>query len=241
MALLGSSNSNDLPVPQVKALSDRGYAENDIKDILRKKGYSENEINLTLQKALVAKVSQKTSGLIPLEAPQAPAPQSQQPLLSPAPEHHELELHEDDTHALFGSIGAKQEDLSFDGPNLSAPPAHEEHRQDSYEVDLEPIVEAIVEEKWADSAHILADIQERLESLETITKGGTKLDEVAQVEYLAKQVQEKVDRLEHSLDEVTIKVNSIEKAFKQFIPSLTGNIKALSDAVRSIRAGDSQQ
>jgi hypothetical protein len=239
MALFKKSEPQDLPVPQVRALAERGYSENDIRDILSKKGYNDNEINLTLQRALAMKVS-------------GPEPQQQHSALPQVsnflqkPQAEQLPQLPEEKH-VFSSIGAKQEDVGLENatevqtPKFNEDPVQQTtQHEDGYEVDLEPIVEAIVEEKWGDITSTIDSLRERVEEMERTIKEG-RPTESAEAEYYRKQLEEKMEKLELSLEDTSAKVSAIERAFKQFIPSLTNNIKALSDAVKRVKVGNPTQ
>ncbi len=251
MGLFGGNKDNkvNLPVPQVKALGERGYSEGDIKEILKKKGYTDSEINTTLQKALSDKVGQNK--------PSDPSQKTLEPSNpSPPPREERRERKSQDdvpSHlkpSFEGGMGgmprmsAEEHDYQSapDEPISQSTPSQDTGTDTSehVEVDIEPIVEAIVEEKWDDMAMAVNNIDERLSSLEENIKNMKSNDQKdSEAEYLRNQLEEKMENLENQVDMMDAKLSSIEKAFKQFIPNLTGNIKALSSAVKQIKLSES--
>ncbi|MBI2971376.1 MAG: hypothetical protein HYY37_03105 [Candidatus Aenigmarchaeota archaeon] len=95
---------------------------------------------------------------------------------------------------------------------------------------VEELVEGVVEEKWQ-------RFEERIKSVEIEI---ASLKQRAAVPQLAGQEAAAVDNtkaeaLQDKLDDLEARIGGLEKAFKQFLPSLTRNIESLSRIIHEMK------
>ena len=192
----------------VRRLSSQGKSEREIINFMRKEGYPNEEISKALNRVLKFKVTNK------------PQPVSYNPEPTPAP---------------IPVSGIEEKFL--------APPPEKPFEEnviemtEEEEIGLEELVEEIVEEKWKESMGELKDVE----------KAVVKLQE--QVEFLNEKIkhieskeEKRQDELKGLIEEssahienIESRVGSVEKAFKEFLPSLTENVRSLSAIVEKLK------
>ncbi len=192
----------------VRRLSSQGKSEREIINYMRKEGYPNEEISRALNNVLKFKVMGNSS---------PPVPSYDSP---PYPEPQ--------------------------GNRFIAPPPEKPFEEnviemtEEEEIGLEELVEEIVEEKWKES----------MEELKDVEKAVVKLQE--QVEFLNEKIKHleekearKQDELKGLIEEsnahiesIESRIGSVEKAFKEFLPALTENVRALSAIVEKMKKKD---
>jgi len=105
------------------------------------------------------------------------------------------------------------------------------------EIGLEELVEEIVEEKWKDSLTELKDVEKAIVQLQEQVQF---LNE--KLKHTEKSGDEKKNELKDLIQESSVhiesiesRVGSVEKAFKEFLPSLTENVRSLSGIVEKMK------
>lgn len=201
-----------VPVERVKELSSKGFSEPEIIDVLRKEGYSPEEIDKAMTEALktVVKEEEKKPTKLPtLEEIKTEAP---------APVATTL-------------LGAEPEALT------EAPTAPVEYYYPTEEYSPEEIVEPIIEEKMSEIDRKLLEFRTQYSNLEKkigeihhrldlLAKGRTRGEE---------ELVTKIDLLKDGIEDISGKVSSLEKAFKETLPALIESVRALSDLVQRLK------
>jgi len=110
---------------------------------------------------------------------------------------------------------------------------------DEEEIGLEELVEEIVEEKWKESMAELKDVEKAIVQLQDQIRF---LEE--KIKHIGKAGDEKKDELKGLIEDssthienIESRVGSVEKAFKEFLPSLTENVRSLSGLVDKMEKG----
>jgi len=218
-----------VPLSEIQNLRNAGLSDKDIIKRLKEKGYDYKEIERAMLQSLKTQVSQSSK---PIEEEKTPEP------FSNLSTQEELPTFDDFLKPSFPTSPVKEfreEDLL----NFGEQPIQEETV--SPEVTIEEIVEGIMEEKW----------QPMHKELEAIINEQEKIKkEIAELKALVSKIPGeetksnifiKVQEIEEKLNEIEPKVNGLEKAFKQFLPSLTENIRMLSNLVEKLKEKGKEQ
>ncbi|MEM5811735.1 MAG: hypothetical protein QW641_00355 [Candidatus Aenigmatarchaeota archaeon] len=205
-----------IPTDRVKDLSSKGFSEPEIIDILRREGYSPEEIDKALGEAIKSaiekeekreEVKEPLSQLTPL--PTSPVPPAPAPL-------KELE-------SLFG---AKGEVTALEVPETSLPsPAR---------ALTEEYIEYIIDQKLIEVYQRFEDIYYRIEEIEKAMKEmNESISEIARKKVLeSEELTRRFENFSESMQTITGRVGSLEKAFKETLPSLVEAIRNLNESLR---------
>ncbi len=201
----GFSSKKKEPAEQVvERLSAMGRNEREIIDQMKKDGYPNEDISRALNKALKFRVT---------GAPPTPSYMQQSTIPPPA---------------LSQDFIAPPPDRPFEENVLEM--------TEEEEIGLEELVEEIVEEKWRQGIVEMKDVEKAIVQLQDQVRF---LEE--KIKHVEKAGDEKKDDLKNILEEssthiesIESRVGSVEKAFKEFLPSLTENVRSLSGIVDKI-------
>jgi DNA-binding transcriptional MerR regulator len=207
------SGKGFVPVERVKELSSKGFSEPEIIDVLRKEGYSPEEIDKAMTEALKTAVT---------EEEKAPAK---------LPTLEEIKT-EAPTPAAVTLPGAAEPEAPAEAPTAPA-----EYYYPAEEYSPEEIVEPIIEEKTSEIERKLLEFKTQYSNLDRkigeirhrldlLAKGRTREEE---------ELLTKIDVLKDNLEEISGKVSSLEKAFKETLPALIESVRALSDLVQRLK------
>lgn len=196
------------PAEQVVGrLSAMGRSEREIIDYMKKEGYANEDISRALNKALKFRVT---------GAPPAPSYMQQSTIPTPVGEHDFL---------------APPPDRPFEQNVLEM--------NEEEEIGLEELVEEIVEEKWREGVTELKDVERAIVQLQDQVRF---LEE--KIKHVNKSGDDKKDELKNIMEEssahienIESRVGSVEKAFREFLPSLTENVRSLSGLVDKMEKG----
>lgn len=195
-----------LPTERVKNLSDKGFSEPEIIDVLRKEGFSSEEIDRALTQALkIGVTGEEISERLPtLQELQQPQPlgfsqpeQSMQPQMPeqpieyyPTEEYGTEELIESVVHERMGEVDQR---LAEFRAKYSA-----------------------LERRLSDLHHQLSIVSKgRSESEQTIIA--------------------KIDSFKDSLDDINGRLSGLEKAFKEALPALIESVRSLTELAQRIK------
>ena len=204
-----SSKKKEPAEKVVQKLSAQGRNEREIINYMRKEGYPNEEISKALNKAVKFRVT---------GAPQPQPSYAQQSTMKPQPPQQEQ-------------------------GNFMAPPPDQPMNEDvlemteEEEIGLEELVEEIVEEKWRDSMEELKDVERAIVKLQDQVRFINQ-----RIKHIGKESEEKKSELKDMIQDssshienIESRVGSVEKAFKEFLPSLTQNVRSLSGIVEKMK------
>ncbi|MBI5347494.1 MAG: hypothetical protein HZB66_02700 [Candidatus Aenigmarchaeota archaeon] len=212
-----SAGRGSVPIDRVSALSQRGMSDKDVIKQLKSEGYSYDEI----EKGMLQAVKQ---GITP-EEPYSPAPPTMRAApRPPAPSRGAALPSWDDIYSGNPEEPATETELfEAEVPN---------DEELSPELAIEELVEGVVNEKWE-------KFQKRLESIEA---------EQHKIKVMISQVQQRkpaqsssednkaeMEEVYKRMDDIEARIGGLEKAFKQFLPSLTRNIESLAKMVHEMK------
>ncbi|MCD6367959.1 MAG: hypothetical protein J7L45_02625 [Candidatus Aenigmarchaeota archaeon] len=197
------------PVDRVQELTSLGKSEKEIIRTMKEEGYSNEEIASALNKAIKFKVTSSYD---------APSPYPP-PIESPQP-----------------------------GPNFVAPPPQESfgtssgdenviEMNETEEIELEELIEEIVEEKLADIRNSIDGIQREFGQIqEQIDVLNQRIDKLESSEKeREKQIKDMLEESSSQMQRIEGRIGSVERAFKEFLPTLTENVRSLSAIVEKMK------
>ena len=198
-----------IPTERVRDLSSKGFSEPEIIDILRREGYSPEEIDKALGEAIKSAIEKEevkapASLVAPLPTSPAPAPLK------------ELE-------SLFG---AKEEVTALEVPETSLPPPARAL--------TEEYIEYMIDQKLIEVYQRFEDIYYRIEEIEKAMKEmNESISDIARKKVLeSEELTKKFESFSESMQTITGRVGSLEKAFKETLPSLVEAIRSLNESLR---------
>ncbi|MFH0890198.1 MAG: hypothetical protein V1836_03615 [Candidatus Aenigmatarchaeota archaeon] len=209
----------EAPVNKVVSMSNQGLHENDVSSNLKQEGYSEPEIHSAMMTAVKEGVTQQRQQPAQQQQPefQAPEPEptgydfpveNQEP--QPAPEW-EPSMPEMGTIpvALSGTPGATE---------------------------IEEVVEAVVEEKWKQLEFRIDAIEKRFDAVnERLHDIDLQMRTIKESSHFATGgIEGKIDQYRENIDQIDARIGSIEKAFKETLPSMIESVRSVNDTLQKM-------
>ncbi|MFH1105594.1 MAG: hypothetical protein V1731_00060 [Candidatus Aenigmatarchaeota archaeon] len=216
------------PVDKVLDLSNQGKSEAQVSESLKGEGFAPADIN----KAYAGAVRSAVSG--PAAQPRQFAPMSQsarEPVTQfeiPSQKYEEYPL-EPQQETVEVQERAWTPEVPDTGIMGIAPPSAGE---------LEEIVESVVDEKWKELQDRLEDMHERLDMMEAkITNLDVQINTFKDAGSSERSVIEsKIDEYKDGIEGIESRIGSIEKAFKETLPSMIDSVKSVTEVVEKLRA-----
>ncbi len=207
-----------IPTDEINTMTRRGMSDKDIIKALKAKGYSYNDI----EKAMLSAVKSGVSEEKPMRAmPAAPPPQQESGF-----EFGEAPSDDNFDNLATEDIFAGQEPQYQDLPQFS-----QEQQQP-----VEELIEGIVEEKWQHFQDEMARFDEGLDKVRADMKIFEERIETSRKETPSTELEARLTELSDHLEDLDARVGGLERAFKQFLPSLTRNIESLSSMVSEMKS-----
>lgn len=210
------------PTSEVRRLASQGLSEQEIIDELRSRGYSNTQIKRSLNKVLKYQVS-NTEGDAQSPARSPEDYSSGEGFVAPPPSQEP------------GRERRPSPDV-FERFEQEGGPVWEMTEEE--EIELEELIEEIINEKWTDVRSYVDEFEkERKELKERVDEMEDKIRELeSKHEKEREKLEDKVDRTFSHIETIESRVGSVEKAFKEFLPSLTQNVRSLSGIVRELKS-----
>ena len=202
-----------LPVESIQEMSSRGMSDKDVIKSLKSQGYSYEEIEQGMLQAVKQGVS---------DAPAQPSyslqPQSYGQSSSYAPSQP----------AYAPPAPAEQPDFSM--PELSELSDVPEEPAMAPETIMEELIEGVIAERWQ-------GMEARLKAMESdIAVMKQKVANVSNASALPGQDDAHAAEAAARLEDLEARIGGLERAFKQFLPSLTKNIESLARIIHEMKA-----
>ena len=220
MALFGKKqNAGPPPSDRVRSMMRSGMSEKDIVRQLKSEGFSFGDI----EKALMAAVKEGASPL-----PSQASLQSNETTLPPGP------AQTPPSERNTGPPQLPQAPAYYPpepAPAYSQNPAYSTYTPEDElqpEVIMEELVESVAEEKFEKFSNEIKIVKGDMERLRGQLAEARKLAETKPAPELPRELSERLDDFESRL-------GGLEKAFKQFMPTLAENIGAISKLVAERR------
>ncbi len=197
-----------VPIDRVKELSSKGFSEPEIIDVLRKEGFGANEIDNALTQVLKMGVSGQPS------VPQEPMPSPELPTM--------------------GSMGNIQEPQPFSTqPGFPQIPERSIQYPHQEGVGTEELVESIVHERMGEVDQKFTEMMAKQSELERyISNLHHQLSILSKSRSeTEKSILAKLESYKDSMDDMSAKLSSMEKAFKDALPALIESVRSLTNLV----------
>lgn len=211
-----------IPVERVKDLFSKGFSEVEVIDILRKEGFSPEEVEKAITQALqdeIKKVELPTAE--DLKKEEKPEMEKQQPIAqSPQPP----------TPSQFPQLSPPSPT-----PQLTIP---EEIESEEYEyVTPEEYIEYLIRERMKELNARLMELNLKNKSLEKkIVELHERLEEVWREkgeEYI--RILNSLTTIKDEISNLSTRISTFEKTFKEIFPSLIEAIKLLSEIAQKLK------
>lgn len=216
---------NEMPVPseKISEMSRQGLSDKDIIRELKKEGYTYKAIEKGMLGAVKGEVSKPEERKIaPSFQQNRPVPQSN-PQPTPQPQMSGIERAYAEEPSPSDFIDEPEDDF------LEGELPEQEFSPDMI---IEEIVEGVVDEKWTKFDKSIEKMEDRIHDLKA------KIENMPEKESKNENNDEilaKIDDFEKKMDDVQARVGGLEKAFKQFLPSLTQNVQRLSKMIDEMK------
>lgn len=235
-----------IPVDAVRALAGRGLSEPEIINELRKQGYSPSQIDFALTGALKTEVG----------GPQPPVQRNPEERRSIPIELNPPSLQIPTETERFAPpervVSSRQEPQSFiseqpeEGTRFTfeeAPKEAFEKKELQPEITLEEIIEGVIAERWAVFDERLGNFEQRDMQLQDQIEGlREQISELNRKAKMSEQtVVQKIEEYGGSVSGIQSRIGSIEKAFRDFLPELTENIRTMGEIVSKAKKEEKKE
>ena len=203
-----------VPIEKVKSLSNKGFSEPEMIDVLRKEGYSSEEIDSALTQALKIGVTGESEDY-----------------MSKPPTLQELQ-----TQQMQPPTQPQMFDIPQNTQIPQTPEPSMQFQQAYYpegDYNTEELVESIVQERMGELNGKLTEFRSKYSNLER-----KMADLHNQLSIVSKSKSEseniivnKLDSYGDTLADMNARLSSLEKAFKETLPALIESVRALTDLV----------
>lgn len=216
------------PVDKVRQLMSRGFSETDVVDALRREGFTPEEIDSALTQALKIGVRGEQPSPFPQQEQPSSQPRQEQqwPGMQQQPQSQEQPA---PLLPTFEQIKPKQEQPI--APETSLP----ENYYQSYPT--EDYVDYAINERMDEVNKQMGEFSIRYNELEK------RMDEIkSQLNSIIQsrsgeqnQIITKVEGVGEGMEDMTTRLSSLEKAFKETLPALIESVRALCDLVQRMK------
>ena len=218
-----------VPVMEVERMISSGMSDKDIIKNLKDKGFSYESIERAMLQAVKAGVGEE----------------------KPAPKPQMTEVREQGGASTIEEVYGKEpetiaatkmppEVFPSTPPKLEPKPEEaipEEFAEDlpSPDVIVEELVEGVVEEKWQRFKDRLDKLEDEFEKIRAGEKQlGERIN--AEAEHVPSgEFESRFTEMSSQLEDLEVRIGGLERAFKQFLPSLTRNIENLSEIIHQMK------
>ncbi len=217
------------PVDRVLDLSKQGNSDAQVSESLRKEGFAASDINKAyagaVKSAVAAPAPTASQQFAPLsEVSQASVTDFEIP--SQSAESYPAEAQAEPVETQESGWTPEVPETGIMG---IAPPSTGE---------LEEIVESVVEVKWKDLQERLEDMHERIDAMESkITTLDVQYNTLKDAGTSERgSIGSKIDEYKDSINGIEARIGSIERAFKETLPSMIDSVKSITEVVEKLKA-----
>lgn len=214
-----------VPVERIKDLAARGFTEPEIIDMLRREGYSADVIDRALTEALKL----KTMGDFEAQAERPAESQMQQ--IQP----RQAEQRPSSIMPPPPNLPAPVETPPMQIPQVPETSLPQEY--DTEEYSAEEYIDYVVKEKTEEINERISSFMVKYKELEgKISNLHDKLSEMGKAQTSGEQIIiSKLDSYKELINDVDIRLASLEKTFKDTLPALIESVRALTDLVQRVK------
>jgi len=233
-----------VPVDLVHRLAGQGLSEHEIIAQLRQRGFSASQIDKALSQSIKSVVEQPQSkqtyqpdihspeNVVGMQRPPGtpekvvPGPQTK-PAVEPVKFSSAEEF----------SLTPPKDKFTFEEKPQDFLEKPKTPEPSGPEITLEEIIEGIVAERWHDFEKRMAEFENRQTKLESeISEIRTEIkDIIERSRSWGENFATKLDEFGEHVSGIEGRIGSIEKAFKDFLPELTENVRAMAEVVERLK------
>ncbi|MFH0711008.1 MAG: hypothetical protein V1944_00350 [Candidatus Aenigmatarchaeota archaeon] len=198
--------SGKVPTERVGELSAKGFPEGEIIDVLRRDGYSADDIDRAMTQVLKLGVTGTPT----------------QPQVSNLPQLEPLE-----------SMQQQMPQM----PETSIPEQYYYPQQQQPQYSSEEYIDFLVKERVGEVDHKIQEfIVKNAELEKRLAEINNQITALVQTRTTEEQaILSRLDSYKDVLEDVSIRMGSLEKAFKETLPALIESVRALSDLVQRMK------
>jgi septal ring factor EnvC (AmiA/AmiB activator) len=100
---------------------------------------------------------------------------------------------------------------------------------------IEELIEGVIEEKWEKFNKKIKEQEQNLENIAATIKQFEQKISAIKTDAIPKDIELRSDVINNRIDDLDARIGGLEKAFKQFLPSLTRNIENLSNIIHEMK------
>lgn len=230
------TGKGEIPVQKVNEMFKYGLSERDVIETLRKEGYSAPEVSEALNRVIKTGVEAKPASretpsdmtIFPEEPtiPEGVNPAMQSPIPASAFGVGEAPVME--TEQPEERWPEELPEFPEMPMSISGAPTHEE---------IEEVVEVLVEEKWNELVRRLESIERRFANMDAKFR---EIDlQLASFKESGMGGQEtlegKIDEQKENFSNIEARLGSIEKAFKETLPSMIESVRTISEITERLK------
>lgn len=255
-----SKPATGIPTQRVTELASKGLSEPEIIKVLREEGYTPLQIDTAMKTALrnaaaVGKPIGPPSRAFPSEPPR-PRPESQYPEPPRPPEpffEEEIGMEGPESDELDKELPGFPEELP-PRPDFLRPPEHvkpaipeeepvpklpagkRETKEEKRRM-IEELVETIVDERWEEFSEKLNKFEAEYQELnKKISDLEQKINQIhLEKDDEMKEIEGKIDSYKQSLAEMSVKLESLERAMKDSLSPMLQTLRSLSDTIKLLK------
>jgi len=207
-----AGKKHGMPISDVQKMTKKGMSDKDIIKKLKSQGYSYDEIEAAMLQAVKSGVTEE-----------------QPTTRKAAPELPELES--------FYTEDQQQPLQQFETlPDLESEMPQE---VEDANIMLEELVEGVIDEKWQKFSENMKKIDADIDKVRAEMKQFELKIEATRQDNPTRELEINISDINEKLEDLDARVGGLEKAFKQFLPSLTKNIESLSKMIHEMKSKQS--
>ena len=111
----------------------------------------------------------------------------------------------------------------------------EELENPDTDVVLEDLIEGVIEDRWQRLTDKLENFEDKINNIKENMKHIEGRVDTGSKESPAKETESKLADFNTRLEDLEARIGGLEKAFRQFLPSLTRNIESLSNIIHEMK------
>jgi len=200
-----------VPTDRIKELSSKGFSEPEIIDVLRKESFSAEEIDKGLTQVLRAGVTGE---------------------LQPLPASSFLQKHEEKSQLpTLSQLEAPKPEM----PQIPETSLPQEYYQEQYSP--EEYIDYVVKDRVSDVDKKISEFTIKYKEMERrMVEVHDQLSLLAQTRTgEQQQILARIDDFRETVNDVDVRLGSLEKAFKETLPALIESVRCLSDLVQRFK------
>ncbi len=227
------ASNGSSPTEEVETLASQGYSEHEIIEELRERGYRNQDIQRSINKVLKERVSSDQGQAQQSARSQRGRGRGQEDdrFIAPSPSQVSSGRSQDPADDPFAPFVEEKKSSGGQMWDMT----------EEEVIEMEMLVEEIVEEKWMEIESEISSFLEEGDKLREDVRGlEMEIDDLFDIQTEAEdKLEERIKETSSELKTLKSRVNSLEKAFKQFLPEIAKKARSL-DTNKNIEVEDDE-